>query len=65
MLCPDVLPEDAFLREDLKTARLNRLLSIIESERSQSNFTRPCLFCRKFYVHRKKEKLNLVLVICG
>jgi hypothetical protein len=48
MLCPDVLPEDAFVRHDLKKARLNKLLSIVEKERAQNDFNRPCLFCRKF-----------------
>ena len=48
MLCPDVLPEDRGLRQELKLAKLKHLTQVQEVERNQTDFERSCLFCRKF-----------------
>lgn len=47
MLCPDVLPEDQNLREELKLAKLNYLMNAQELERNDKQFERNCLFCRE------------------
>ena len=47
MLCPDVLPEDRGLRQELKLAKLNYLTKVQEAERNETTFERSCLFCRK------------------
>lgn len=47
MLCPDVLPEDRCLRQELKLAKLNYLTRVQEIERNETDFERSCLFCRE------------------
>lgn len=49
MLCPDVLPEDRELRQELKLAKLRHLTQVQEVERNQTDFERSCLFCRELH----------------
>lgn len=48
LLCPDVLPEDRQLRDDLRKAKLEKLLLLLERERNDQQHVRNCLFCREF-----------------
>ena len=58
MLCPDVLPEDRCLRQELKLAKLNYLTKVQEVERNETDFERSCLFCRKLVLIWFKASLK-------
>lgn len=48
LLC-DSLPEDRNLREDLQRQRLENVLECQQQERSDTHFSRGCLFCKQHF----------------
>lgn len=48
LLC-DALPEDRELREKLQQKRLEYVLEVQQQERTDTSFSRDCLFCKKHF----------------
>ncbi|KAL9972759.1 hypothetical protein ACROYT_G019124 [Oculina patagonica] len=48
LLC-DSLPEERWLREDLQRRRLEDVLECQQRERSDTHFSRTCLFCKQHF----------------
>jgi len=49
----DIVLEDKELRRKLQMDRLEQVLAVQETERSDTTFSRGCLFCRQVFTHHK------------
>ncbi|XP_070558091.1 zinc finger protein 277-like isoform X2 [Ptychodera flava] len=57
-LLSDNLPEDKQIREFLQRKRLDKVLECQQNERTDSSFSRQCLFCRQQFKGNRADVLN-------
>ena len=58
MLSPDVLPEDKKIRSKLSMDRLKQVLKDQQKERTETAFSRQCLFCKTVITGNRKDILE-------